>query len=106
MTSYTNAVKASKQGILLCLHVVPGSTHTSFPVEYNPWRKSLEIKVKVEAKENKANSEVVETIAQFFHLEGKQVLLVSGEKTREKTVCLKNISLEAVHAKLGTFFHG
>jgi uncharacterized protein (TIGR00251 family) len=101
-----DAVKASKQGVLLCLHVVPGSTHTSFPIQYNPWRKSLEIKVRADAKENKANSEVLKTIARFFQLEGKQVLLISGEKNREKTVCLKHISLEEVHTKLGTFFHG
>jgi uncharacterized protein (TIGR00251 family) len=106
MTSYTDAIKESHQGILLCLHVVPGSTQTIFPAQYNPWRHSIEIKVRSEAKENKANTETVETIARFFQLSVKDVVLVSGEKTREKTVCLKNISPEAVKAKLKRVFHG
>lgn len=106
MTSYKDAIKESNQGVLLCLHVVPGSTQTTFPVQYNPWRNSIEIKVQSEAKENKANTETVETVAGFFQLTVKDVVLVSGEKKREKTVCLKNISIKTVNAKLEKFFHG
>ena len=106
MTSYKDAIKESNQGVLLCLHVVPGSTQTTFPVQYNPWRNSIEIKVQSEAKEQKANTETIETVAGFFQLSVKDVVLVSGEKKREKTVCLKNISIRLVNAKLEKFFHG
>jgi len=106
MTAFTDAIKESHQGVLLCLHVIPGSAQTIFPAQYNPWRHSIEIKVRSEAKEHKANKETVETIARFFQLSEKNVVLVSGEKTREKTVCLKNISPETVRAKLKGFFHG
>jgi uncharacterized protein (TIGR00251 family) len=106
MTSYKDAIKESNLGVLLCLHVVPGSTQTTFPVQYNPWRNSIEIKVQSEAKEHKANTETIETVAGFFQLSVKDVVLVSGEKKREKTVCLKNISIRTVNAKLEKFFHG
>jgi uncharacterized protein (TIGR00251 family) len=106
MISYKDAIKESKQGVLLCLHVVPESNKTTFPVQYNPWRNSIEIKVRSEAKENKANTETIETVAGFFQLPVKDVVLVSGEKKREKTMCLRNISIEAVNAKLEKFFHG
>jgi len=106
MTSYKNAIKGSNQGVLLFLHVVPGSTQTTFPVQYNPWRNSIEIKVRSKAKENKANTETIETVARFFQLSVKDVVLVSGEKKREKTVCLKKISIGAVSAKLEEFFYG
>jgi uncharacterized protein (TIGR00251 family) len=100
MTSFKDAIIASKQGVLLRLHVIPGSSQTVFPVSYNQWRHTFEMKVRSEAKENKANAEVLETVARFFNLKEKDVVLISGEKNREKTVCLKNISSTAVEGKL------
>ena len=88
------------------MHVVPRSTQITFPGQYNPWRNSIEIKVQSEAKENKANTETIKAVAGFFQLSVKDVALVSGEKKREKTVCLKNISIRTVNAKLEKFFHG
>lgn len=106
MTSYKDAIKGSSQGVLLSLHVIPGSSQTVFPVTYNQWRHSIEMKVCSQAKENKANTEVLETIAQFFQLAGKDVILISGEKNREKTVCLKNIAPGRVEGMLKEFFDG
>jgi uncharacterized protein (TIGR00251 family) len=106
MTSYKDAIKDSPQGALLFLHVIPGSTQTVFPVQYNQWRHCIEIKVRSEAKENKANIEVVETLARFFQLVARDVVLISGEKNRQKTVCLKKISLNTVERKLKEYFDG
>jgi len=106
MTSFTDAIKRSNQGILLCLHVIPGSSQNIFPVKYDQWRKSIEIKVISEAKDNKANTETIETVAVFFHLSAKDVVLVNGEKSRQKTVCLKKISIGTVIAKLRESLHG
>lgn len=106
MTTYNDAIKASPQGVLLFLHVLPGSSQTVFPVTYNQWRHSIEMKVRSEAKDNKANTEVLETIVRFFRVAANDVVLVSGEKKREKTVCLKKISYNTVDGKLKEFFDG
>ena len=106
MTSFKDAVKQSPQGVLLCLHVVPGSSQAMFPAGYNQWRNCIEIKVRSEAKENKANTEVVETIARFFQLSTKDVLVKSGQKGREKTVVIQKISVDAVCQKLEGLLHG
>jgi uncharacterized protein (TIGR00251 family) len=106
MTSFKDAIKSSNQGVLLCLHVVPGSSEAVFPAGYNQWRKCIEIKVRSEAKDNKANNEVVETVAGFFQMPIKEVILVSGQKNREKTVCLRKISIDMVCSRLEESFHG
>jgi uncharacterized protein (TIGR00251 family) len=106
MTSFKDAIKSSNQGVLLCLHVVPGSSETVFPAGYNQWRKCIEIKVRSEAKENKANNEVVETIAGFFKISPKHVILVSGQKSRKKTVALKKVPVDTVYDRLEESFHG
>lgn len=106
MTSFKDAIKKTNQGVLLCLHVVPSSSQVIFPAAYNQWRKSLEMKVTSEPKDNKANTEVRERLACFFHLSVQDVILVGGEKSREKTVCLKNISLERVIETVQGYFCG
>ncbi len=106
MMSFSDAITQSSQGVVLCLHVTTGSSQTVFPEKYDHWRKAFEIKVQSKAKDNKANIEVLETLACFFQLSPKDVILISGLKSRQKTVCLKNISVEKVHEKLKGFFHG
>jgi uncharacterized protein len=105
MKSWKDAVKHSTQGVTLCLHVVPGSSKVVFPAGYNPWRNCIEIKVRSEAAENKANMEVLEIIAGFFQLLSQDVFFVSGQKSREKTIVLKGISADAVCHKLEGSLH-
>ncbi len=105
MISFKDTVKTSNEGVLLQLHVVPGSSQSIFPAGYNQWRKRIEIKVQSEAKDNKANIEVRETIASFFQLPVKDVTLISGQKSREKTVSLFHVSRDEVYRKLMESLH-
>jgi uncharacterized protein (TIGR00251 family) len=106
MTSFKDAVKNSREGILLQLQVIPGSSQTMFPAGYNSWRKRIEIKVQAQAKDNKANNEVRDTIASFFQLSIKEITIVSGLKNREKTVALHHIQLNDIYHKLEGTLHG
>jgi uncharacterized protein (TIGR00251 family) len=106
MSSFKEAVTQTSQGVLVRVHVAPGASHTRFPAGFNPWRGCVEIKVRSTAQENKANREVIETIARFFGLSAKDVHMTSGQKSREKTVCLTGISAEAVITQLEASFHG
>jgi uncharacterized protein (TIGR00251 family) len=105
MTSFTDAIRKSSRGVLLSIHVTPGSSVTCFPVKYDPWRKTLEMKVKSQAQDDKANTEILETIAGFFHLPMKDVALRSGEKNRQKTVFLGEITRDIVIRKLTECLH-
>jgi uncharacterized protein (TIGR00251 family) len=105
MNSFKDAVKNQKLGVLLCLYVVPGSSHVLFPAGYNQWRNCVEIKVCSEAKDNKANKEVIETIAKFFRLSEQDVSLVGGQKSREKTIRLNNISAKTICSQLEESLH-
>jgi len=106
MTSFKDAIKSSKQGVILRVHVVPGSSQSLFPAGYNQWRKCIEIKVHSEAKDNKANNEVTKTVAEFFGMSVKDVTLMSGQNSREKTIFLGNISIDMVCSQLEESAHG
>lgn len=103
--TFTKALQVTKEGVLLQLHVIPGSADSVFPAGYNPWRNRLEMKVKAEATHNKANDEVRETIASFFHCSQKNISISSGQKTREKTIVIRNITKETMMKKLGEYLH-
>jgi len=93
MSELTGAIQNHRDGAILHLFVTSGANRTVFPAGYNVWRKRLEIKVASEAKDNKANKEVVQTIAEFFDKPVANVHIVSGEKNREKTLLVKGVSV-------------
>lgn len=106
MNNVKEAVKPSGNGVLLKIHVIPGSSQTVFPAGYNQWRKSVEIKVRSAAKDNKANLEVVRVIASYFNLSENHVVIISGQKVREKTIVLSTIDSNTIVRKLKESLHG
>jgi len=100
MRDWKNALNLSNNEVRLQLHVIPGSSQPVFPAGYNTWRNSIEIKVKAGAKENKANSEVIDQIAMYFNISLKEVCIIHGQKNREKIVAIKNIQIEDVFKKI------
>jgi uncharacterized protein len=106
MSEFTDAVKKHKDGALIDLFVTTESDKAIFPTGYNQWRKRLEIKVCSPAKDNRANKEVVNTVADFFDKQDKDISVISGEKSRQKTLFVRNISLEHAVTKLRKALNG
>ena len=100
MSGLTDAIKNHRDGAVLHLFVTTGAKNLVFPAGYNTWRKCLEIKVCSEAKENKANKDVIKTVAKYFDKPVTNVYIISGEKSREKTLLVKGVSIEGVTKKL------
>jgi len=101
-----NAISQIKNDVLIKIHVIPNSNTSIFPSKYNKWRKCIEIKLKAQAKENKANNEIIEKISKYFNFSPKNVIITSGQKNREKTVLLKNIKAEDVIKKIEDSLNG
>ena len=106
MSDVNNAVTKHSDGSFLALFVTPNAGRTVFPAGYNPWRKRIEIKVAATAKDNRANVEVINTVATFFHISEKDISIVHGEKNREKTILIKHISVEEITNRLKEPLHG
>ncbi len=104
--SCNNAISISKDEVLIKIHVIPGSSQSLFPAGYNSWRQCIEVKVKATAKENKANSEVIEKISKYFNILPKDVYIVSWQKGREKIVSIKNIQKRDVCRKIEESLNG
>jgi len=100
MNEFTGAIKNHRDGAILHLFVAVGNKHLVFPAGYNTWRKCLEIKVRSEAKENKANKDVIKTVAKYFNKSVANVYIISGEKNREKTLLVKGVSVDSATKRL------
>jgi len=106
MNKFDEIVKKHKDGITIDLFITPDSKKNIFPVGFNEWRKCVEMNVRSSAQDNKANMEVLKTIAGFFEKPFVNVLLVSGAKKREKTVLIKNGSITEISKKLEASLDG
>ena len=101
-----DSVRKHQDGAILNLFVTTDANNNIFPAGYNKWRKRVEIKVSSHPKDNKANRDVIKTSAEFFNIPVENVLVVSGKKSRAKTVLIKDISSRNVVKKLKESLNG
>lgn len=100
MSKLEDSIKKSKGGTLLDIFVTPNAKSVVFPAGYNPWRRRIEMKVTSLAKDNKANMDAIKTIAEYFSQPTSAIIIVSGQKNKEKTLFVKNVSVDEVAKKL------
>jgi uncharacterized protein (TIGR00251 family) len=82
---------------LLKLHVIPRSSKS----DITGWRDNvLCVKITAPPVEGAANAAVVKFIAESLGIRKSQVELVSGEKSREKTLRIVGLSLDETRSRL------
>ena len=100
MGSIEEIIKNHRDGIVINLLVTPDAKSVLFPAGLNSWRKCIEINVKAPAKDNKANKEVIKTIADFFKKPVNDVFVVSGAKNNKKSVLVKGVTKDFIFQRL------
>ena len=71
----------------ICIHVQPGARHTEVAGLHGD---SLKVRIAAPALEDRANEALVEFIAARLGVAKRDVVLVSGAKSREKRVEVRN----------------
>ncbi|MBS3815078.1 MAG: YggU family protein [Hadesarchaea archaeon] len=89
-------LKESKDGVILDLHVIPNSNKFEFG-DINVWRNQLKVKVHSPATKGKANDELLEKLSSTL---GLDIKLISGSKSRNKRILVKETSIEELTEKL------
>ena len=87
----------SADQVLLEIYVQPGTKHSEFAGEHDG---RLKIRIASPPVNGKANKEVCRFLAKSFALSKSCVTICRGEKSRQKTLLLKNITLAAVRSTL------
>jgi uncharacterized protein (TIGR00251 family) len=106
MDKYNVVTKKHRKGATINLFVTPNAKKSVFPTGLNKWRKSIEIKVCANAKENQANLQTIKIVADFFKTPINNVYIISGKKNRQKTILIKGLSVNNVIKMLKESLNG
>lgn len=99
-------IKKHQDGAVLNLFVTAGSRKIVFPAGVNNWRKCIDISVTAPAKDNKANKEVIRTVANFFEKPVTEVFVLTGAKNPKKTVFVKGVTVDFISERLRESLNG
>ncbi len=84
------AITPTKDGLLLAIEVSPKSD--KFTISgYNPWRESVEVKIKALPQKGRANKEIIKEFSRLF---GHPVEIVSGQKSHHKILKIHGMGEE------------
>lgn len=83
-------LRVAKNGAVIRLWVIPNASETG-PVEYDDWRQSFKFKTKEPAKDGQANRSI---LGFFSSRLGKEAVLISGAKSKEKEILVLGATLE------------
>ena len=89
--------KEVEDGTQLNLKVKPSSNEFLIK-EVNPWRNQLNIEVSSPPQKGKANKELIQKLGETL---GKEIELVSGERSSTKKILVRNINEDELREKLG-----
>ncbi len=92
-------LRAVAGGVELLVHVQPGAAKSAVAGEHGG---RLKIRLGARPVEGAANDELVRYLAELAELPRRQVTLVRGERSREKTVRLEGVTPEAIERALVT----
>lgn len=106
MVELEKIVKKHNDGAVFNLSVKTNSNSIVFPAGINKWRNSIEMEVSSPAKDNKANKDVLVTIADFFDKPVDNVIMISGTKRRKKTILIKGVTTNYITGKLRDYVDG
>jgi uncharacterized protein (TIGR00251 family) len=82
------AVRIAGDDLLVDIEVAPRSNQFVL-AGYNTWRKTLEVKIRSPPLKGKANKEIIK---EFSKLTGRNVEIVSGLKSQQKTIKIREMS--------------
>ena len=85
------AVQTTPDGITVMIEVSPNSGKFQI-TGYNEWRQTLEVKIKAPPTKGKANKEIMK---EFSKLTGHTAEIISGHKSRLKTLMINKIDEES-----------
>jgi uncharacterized protein len=94
-------LRATKGGVTLAVRAQPGAKKTAIVWVYGEGAAAqLKIAVQAPPVEGKANSALIEFLAELFGVAKNKVEIVSGELSRSKVFLLRGVTLKQAESKL------
>ena len=91
------SIRAKDSGVILHLRVQPKSSRNQLVLEPSG---QIRLAITAPPTDGKANKAILQFVAKYFGVPRRSVELISGEKSREKSVFIDGITLETVSSLL------
>lgn len=82
--------------ILLSVRVLPNAKRSGIEGIWN--NTALKIALRAPAVDGQANKALIDFLADCFHVKKRQINIVRGETSREKTICFSDCSLQDIQS--------
>ena len=93
--SHSKSIRTGKDRVLLDVDVTPNSAQPGIK-GYNRWRDRLMIKLRSQARRGHANSELLILLSHILNIDSKQLNIIKGSHTTEKTIELIGLDRDEV----------
>lgn len=91
-------VQVSSTGVVIHIHCQPGAKVSEIKGLHGD---RLKIRLHAPAIEGKANSELIRFLSEILQISRSHIVLLRGDKSREKTVEVRGLSKDEVLSRLG-----
>ncbi len=89
---FADAIRATKDGVVIDFEVSPGAKSAEVPSGYNTWRKRIEAKIRSPPEKGRANEELIEALADFFNVPAASIEIVSGATNSRKSILVHGLA--------------
>jgi len=100
--SFEDAIKPTKDGVVIDFEVTPGAKATVVPSGYSVWRKRIEVKLRAPPEKGRANEELIEALSGIFGVSSSNIEITSGATNSKKSIRIYGIDQAAVINLLGS----
>ncbi len=87
----SDAIRQSKDGVLIEFEVAPGAKKLKVPSGCNEWRMRIEARLSEAALKGRANEQLLGAVAGLLNIPRADVELVSGARSTQKTVLVRGV---------------
>lgn len=91
------SIEAVPGGVRIHFHVQPGASNSEVAGLHGD---RIRLRIQSPPVDGRANAAVIAWVAERFEVPRRDVKLVRGEKSREKTVEVRGVTVSAAHAAL------
>ena len=92
---HSNSIRTNEDCVFLDLDVTPNSAQPGIK-GYNRWRDRIAIKVRSHARRGQANTELLMLLSDILKLDTKQLNIIKGVNSEQKTIELSGTDREEV----------
>ena len=97
---WTEALSEGSGGSYIDVEVTPRSSDQGIR-GYDEWRKCIKVAVKAEAKDGRANSELITYLSKLLAVPPKRVSITSGQTSSKKKIFVEGLEMDAIKERFG-----